>query len=78
MKLKKLLAKAEKLLEPEKRKRDLQRKGLKKLVKKLREYEREARSRIESEPDPKARAKLEKKARLAHAQRKKALALMDE
>lgn len=76
MKLKKLLAKAEKLLDPTQRERDLQNEGLKKLIKKLRKYEHATRERAVAETDPQERERLETKIRLAHAQRKKALELL--
>ena len=78
MKLKELPAKAERILDPKEREKDIQKKGLKKLIKKLREYEHKTRERILAEPDRKQRQHLEKKILLAHAQRKKALALLGE
>ena len=78
MKLKKLLENAEKLFSPDLREDEVKKKSLKKLIKRLRKYERIKEELLEKTDDPGERERLRKKILLAHAQRKKGLTLLDE
>lgn len=78
MKVKKLLAKAESMLNSKKRQRKEKKKYLKNVLKKLRMYEEELNDRLQKETDEKPIDKLNRKISLVHAQRKKGLALMQQ
>ena len=77
MKKSKLLEKAERFIDSEKRKRKEKRKCLKHVIVKLRKYERKLEKKIEEEEIPEEIERLKNKKKLAHAHRKKALMLMD-
>ena len=76
MKFKELIAKTEKLFHAAKREKKIKKDSLRKLAGKLEKYEEKKEKKLDDEDDPEAREHLEKKIRLARAQRKKALALI--
>ena len=78
MKLKKLLEKAEQLFSPGPGEEEVKKKSLKKLIKRLRKYEKEKKELLKQCDAPEERERLRKKILLAHAQRKKGLTLLDE
>ena len=78
MKLKKLLENAEMLFSPDLREDEVKKKSLKKLIKRLRKYEKEKKELLKHSDDPVEKKRLQKKILLAHAQRKKGLSLLDE
>ena len=73
MNIKKLLAKAESILNADERKRKEKIKFLKRVIKKLKKHERALIEQLKTESDKATRAKLEKEIVLAHAHRKKGL-----
>jgi len=76
MKLKKLVAQVDEYLNSDKRKRKEKKKHLKHVLKKLRNHEDEICTKLKTETDPEAIEKLTRKMRLAHAQRKKGVAIL--
>ena len=78
MKFKKLMKKAETLLSPSKHDEEVKKKRLKKLVRKLKAYEKKKKKELEETTDAETRETLEKKILVARAQRKKGLKLLKE
>ncbi len=78
MKFKKLVKKAESLFSPSKRDEEVKKKSLKKLIKKLKAYEKKAREKLENTTDKETRESLEKKILVARGQRKKGLQILKE
>ena len=78
MKVKKLLAKAQEIFDGEQRERNVKRKHIKKVLKKLRSYEEKLSEMLKAETDTDTIKKLERKIALVHDQRKNGLALMQE
>lgn len=78
MKVKKLLAKAEAIFDSEQRERKEQKKHVKKVLQKLRNYEERLTEKLKRETDPATIEKLSRKISLVHTQRKKGLSLMQE
>jgi len=76
MKLKKLVAQVDEYLDSDKRKRKEKKKHLKHVLKKLRSYEDEICTKLNTETDPESIEKLTRKMRLAHSQRKKGVLLL--
>lgn len=78
MKLLKMIDKAERYINTDERKRKEKRKCLKHVLKKIRRYEKRLEQELESEQDGEKRKHINKRIKLAHAQRKKGLAMMDQ
>ncbi len=76
MKIRKLLEKAQALLDPKERKSKAQKKNLKQVIQKLRKHEKSLNQRLESEPSKSKAAKIQEGIDLAHAQRKKGLKVL--
>ena len=76
MKWKKLIKKTRKTLDPKKRKSAVKRKHLKKLIRKLRKYERKTIDELGKTRREKEKKRLKTRIVLAHAQRKKALGIL--
>lgn len=72
MKITKLLKKAKPFLSDKERSNKKKRKYLKLVIKKLKNYEKDLREKIQKEGSP-ADQRIQKKIMLAHSQRKKAL-----
>ncbi len=78
MKLRKLIEKAEALLDPKERKRKAQKKNLKHVIKKLRKQEKALIKSLDSESSKEKSALIQDQVNLAHAQRKKGLKVLKE
>lgn len=76
MKIRKLIEKAQALLDPREHKSKEQKKNLKHVIKKLRKHEKSLIKRLETESSKSKAAKLQEKINLAHAQRKKGLKVL--
>lgn len=76
MKIRKLIEKAQSVLDADDRKTKAQKKSLKHVVKKLRKHEKSLQKRYRDEKSDAMSAKLEDEIKLAHAQRKKGLQLL--
>lgn len=76
MKIRKLIEKAQALLDPTEHKSKEQKKNLKHVIKKLRKHEKSLIQRLETESSKSKSAKLQEKINLAHAQRKKGLKVL--
>ncbi len=76
MKLKRLLEKVDSFLSAEERERNAKRAEMRKVLEKLKKKERRLKKDIASEDDAEARARLEGKLKVAHAQRRKGLAAL--
>lgn len=76
MKLKKLIKKTEAFLSSDKRKRKEKKEYLKHVLKKLRNYEEQLLTLLQSETDPAIIEKLKRKIALAHKQREKGVLLL--
>jgi predicted RecB family nuclease len=77
MKAIKMVSRAEKYIDTDKRKRKEKRKCLKHVLSKLRKYEKKLEHKLQDETSSEKIKRLEKRIKLAHAQRKKALKLME-
>ncbi|OOZ40547.1 hypothetical protein [Solemya elarraichensis gill symbiont] len=78
MKLAKIIDKAERYINTDERKRKEKRKCLKHVLKKIRRYEKQLEQELENEQDIDKHKRIKKRIKLAHAQRKKGLAMMDQ
>ena len=76
MKLKKLIGKAEDVVDSEKRSRKEKKKYLKHVLKKLSDHEKGLKKRIEQASSEQEKKTLAKKLARTHAQRKKGIALL--
>jgi len=76
MKLKKLINKTEEFLSSDTRKRKEKKKYLKHVLKKLRNYEGQLSTQLETETNPETIEKLKRKIALAHKQREKGVLLL--
>jgi len=77
MKTRKLLHRIGDVLSGEARKKDMEKSSLRKLLRSLEKKEEELRERLENETDEHRAAKLRKKIKLLHAQRKKGREALD-
>ena len=73
MKLKKLLQQVDKFLNAEERARKKQMSSMHEVLDALKQKERRLKARVKAQESPDARARLEKKREVVHAQRKKGL-----
>ena len=76
MKIKKLVKKAESILDSDKRGRKEKTRHLKKVLRKLSDYEKKVRVRLQGELTEEETMRLEKRLTLVHAQRTKGLGLL--
>ena len=78
MKVHNLVRRLEELLSAKKRARRARIDSMRQVLKKLRKKERDLEEKLRKEPDRGARKKLERKVRIAHAQRKKGVKSLKE
>lgn len=78
MKLKKLTQQIEDFFDTKKSQRNAKAKALKQVISQLKDKEKSLKKEIEQEKDKGKREKLERKASLAHSQRKKGLLALKE
>lgn len=78
MKLKKLMEKADIWFDPNQRDNTKRKKCVKKVLKKLRKYEKYLNEQLLHETDPDTIERINKKLALTHAQREKGLKILDD